>query len=159
MFHSCSSGGSNFGDYSPFESSSSMDERSSIALEATLREHDEDLVITKSTLPKIRATYHISGMNLFGMKKAIAAWAPCPKTSRPAIKPTAKEPVPVEVGPHAKKLKRSDDSVDLIKGASPKPTLKPKPMPEGPRGEGSNRKKEKGVARPHSMRDVCWVRV
>ncbi|RZS20644.1 hypothetical protein BHM03_00053166 [Ensete ventricosum] len=148
MFPSCSSGGSNFGDYSPFESSSSMDERSSMALEATLREHDEDLVITKSTLPKIRATYHVSGMNLFGMKKVIVAWAPCPKTSRPTVKPTAKELVPVEVGPHAKKLKRSDDSVGLIKGASPKPTLKPKPMPEALGGRGAIERKRRGSPVP-----------
>ncbi|RWW70209.1 hypothetical protein BHE74_00022120 [Ensete ventricosum] len=47
----------NFGDCSPSESSSSMDERSSKALEAILREHDEDSVITISSLPKIRATY------------------------------------------------------------------------------------------------------
>ncbi|RZR89761.1 hypothetical protein BHM03_00017539 [Ensete ventricosum] len=51
----------NFGDCSPFESSSSMDERSSMTLEALLREHDEDSTITEFSLPKIRATFCIPG--------------------------------------------------------------------------------------------------
>ncbi|RWW04276.1 hypothetical protein BHE74_00019854 [Ensete ventricosum] len=36
-----------------------MDERSSKALEAMLREHDEDSVTTESSLPRIRATFRI----------------------------------------------------------------------------------------------------
>ncbi|RRT60828.1 hypothetical protein B296_00021707 [Ensete ventricosum] len=51
----------NFGNCSPFESSSSMDERSSKTLEALLREHDEDSTITEFSLPKIRATLCIPG--------------------------------------------------------------------------------------------------
>ncbi|RRT80483.1 hypothetical protein B296_00023678 [Ensete ventricosum] len=38
-----------------------MDEKSSKALEVMLKEHDEDSIITKSSLPKIRATYRILG--------------------------------------------------------------------------------------------------
>ncbi|RWW12102.1 hypothetical protein GW17_00024244 [Ensete ventricosum] len=49
----------NFRDCSPSRSSSSMDERSSKALEAMLREHDNDSIITESSLPKIRAIYRI----------------------------------------------------------------------------------------------------
>ncbi|RWV86629.1 hypothetical protein GW17_00051467 [Ensete ventricosum] len=39
---------------------SSMDDKASTALEAMLREHDDDSVITESFLPKIRSRYHIS---------------------------------------------------------------------------------------------------
>ncbi|RRT66315.1 hypothetical protein B296_00024256 [Ensete ventricosum] len=58
-FSPSSSGGSNFGGYSPSELWSSMDEKSSKVLEAMLKEHDEDSVVTRSPLPKIRATYRI----------------------------------------------------------------------------------------------------
>ncbi|RWW85550.1 hypothetical protein BHE74_00005752 [Ensete ventricosum] len=36
--------------------------------------------------------------------------------------------------------------------------MKPKPAPKVLRGEGSNRKKEKGVACSWSMRDLCRVK-
>ncbi|RWW70661.1 hypothetical protein BHE74_00021648 [Ensete ventricosum] len=58
-FSPSSSGGSNFGGYSPSESCSSMDEKSSKVLEAMLKVHDEDSVVTQSPLSKIRATYRI----------------------------------------------------------------------------------------------------
>ncbi|RWW14405.1 hypothetical protein GW17_00021824 [Ensete ventricosum] len=58
-FSPSSSGGSNFGGYSPSESWSSMDEKSSKVLEAMLKVHDEDSVVTQSPLSKIRATYRI----------------------------------------------------------------------------------------------------
>ncbi|RZR71918.1 hypothetical protein BHM03_00008729 [Ensete ventricosum] len=44
----------------PSGSSSLMDDKASKALEAILREHDEDSVITESFLPYIRTRYHIS---------------------------------------------------------------------------------------------------
>ncbi|RWW58766.1 hypothetical protein BHE74_00034335 [Ensete ventricosum] len=155
MSSSSSSEERNFGDCSHSESLSSMEKRSSKALEAMLREHDKDSIITKSSLPKIRATYRVPddfdlhvpkvghvpstlsriGMNLVGMKKMVAAWAPCLKTSRLAIEPAAKKSVSVEVGPTIKRLEKLGDS--LAPAPKPKPTL----------GKGINRK-EKGVTRP-----------
>ncbi|RWW08926.1 hypothetical protein GW17_00027610, partial [Ensete ventricosum] len=49
----------NFGDCSPSESSCLMGEKSYKVLDVMLREHDEDLVITEFSLPKITATYLI----------------------------------------------------------------------------------------------------
>ncbi|RZR81691.1 hypothetical protein BHM03_00007974 [Ensete ventricosum] len=51
----------NFGDCSFSESSFSLDEKSSKVLEAILREHDEDSIITESSLSKIWAIYCIPG--------------------------------------------------------------------------------------------------
>ncbi|RWV84215.1 hypothetical protein GW17_00054086 [Ensete ventricosum] len=59
MFSLSSNEERNFRDCSPSKSSSLMDDRSSKALEAMLREHDKDSVIIESSLPKIRATYRI----------------------------------------------------------------------------------------------------
>ncbi|RWW50596.1 hypothetical protein BHE74_00043137 [Ensete ventricosum] len=50
----------NAGECPLFGSSSSLNEKASIALEAMLREYDEDSVITESFLPMIRSRYHIS---------------------------------------------------------------------------------------------------
>ncbi|RRT42781.1 hypothetical protein B296_00031714 [Ensete ventricosum] len=61
MFSLSSNEERNFRDCSPSKSSSSIDDRSSKALEAMLREHDEDSIIIESSLPKIRATYRILG--------------------------------------------------------------------------------------------------
>ncbi|RWW38946.1 hypothetical protein BHE74_00055769 [Ensete ventricosum] len=57
---SSSSSEQNAGECSLDGSSSSLDEKAIIALEAMLREHDKDLVITQSFLPNVRSRYHIS---------------------------------------------------------------------------------------------------
>ncbi|RWW46784.1 hypothetical protein BHE74_00047266 [Ensete ventricosum] len=85
-----------------------------------------------------------------GMKKTVATRAPHPETSHPATEPAIKELMPIKVGPLLKRLKKLDDS--------PMPTPKPKLAPEVLWGEGSSRKKDKGVARPRSMRDFCQVK-
>ncbi|RWW20566.1 hypothetical protein GW17_00015324 [Ensete ventricosum] len=56
----------------------------------------------------------------------------------------------IDVMPPLKRLKKLGDS--------PTPIRKPKPAPKVLRWEGSNRKKEKWVARPRSMRDLCRVK-
>ncbi|RWV89369.1 hypothetical protein GW17_00048482 [Ensete ventricosum] len=88
-------------------------------------------------------------------RKVVTARVPRPKTSRPIANPAIEKHVPIEVRPPTKKLKRSGDSIGPIKEASPAPTPKPRPAPEVPRGDGSCRKKEKGVAHPWAMRDLC----
>ncbi|RRT55454.1 hypothetical protein B296_00031445 [Ensete ventricosum] len=70
------------------------------------------------------------GMNLPWMKKAVAAWAPCPETSRPTTEPTAEKPMSVKVEPPLKRLKNLGDSLALVQ--------KPKPSPKVLRGEGSS---------------------
>ncbi|RRT64985.1 hypothetical protein B296_00015645 [Ensete ventricosum] len=90
-------------------------------------------------------------------RKVVTAWVPRPETSRPIANPAIEKHVPIEVRPPTKKLKRSGDSIGPIKEASPAPTPKPRPAPEVPRGDGSCRKKEKGVAHPWAMRDLCRV--
>ncbi|RRT70209.1 hypothetical protein B296_00028866 [Ensete ventricosum] len=158
MSSSSSSEERNFGDCSHSESLSSMEKRSSKALEAMLREHDKVSIITESSLPKIRDTYHVpddfdlhvpkvghvpSTLSRIGMKKMVAAWAPCLETSRLAIEPTAKKPVSVEVGPTMKRLEKLSDS--LAPAPKPKPTL----------GKGINRK-EKGHHH-FAMGLIDWV--
>ncbi|RZR88951.1 hypothetical protein BHM03_00016608 [Ensete ventricosum] len=129
----------NFGDCSPFGSSSSIDEMSSKTLEVMLREHDEDSIITESYFPKIRAT---CCMNLLGMKKAVVTRAPRSEASRPVTKPVAKEPMLIKIEPLAKKLKGISDSASPVKGASLAPPSKPRPMPE------REQPKEREVCRP-----------
>ncbi|RWW66973.1 hypothetical protein BHE74_00025619 [Ensete ventricosum] len=116
--------------------------------------------------PAIEGMTRFVCMNLLGMKKAVVARAshpevplptakpataraPCPETPLPAIEPVAEKPEFVEVGSPLKILKNLGDPSVL----APKSKLKPKLAP----GEGSNRK-EKGVAHPWSMRDLCWVK-
>ncbi|RRT54460.1 hypothetical protein B296_00042633 [Ensete ventricosum] len=89
-------------------------------------------------------------MNLLGMKKAVVTRDSHPETSRPATEPAVKKLVSVKVLPPLKRLKKLGDS--LV------PASKPKPASEVLRGEGSSRKKDKGVARPRSIRDLCRVK-
>ncbi|RZS15503.1 hypothetical protein BHM03_00047336 [Ensete ventricosum] len=84
-------------------------------------------------------------MNLLGMKKAVATQAPHPEMPHLTIEPVVEKPISVEVGPFLKRLKKLGDSSALA--PKPKPTL----------GEGSSRK-EKGVAHPRSMWDLCRSR-
>ncbi|RZR92260.1 hypothetical protein BHM03_00020505 [Ensete ventricosum] len=127
-FSPSSSGGSNFGGYSPSESWSSMDEKSSKVLEAMLKEHDEDSVVTQSPLPKIRATYRIpdnvdlhaleagqhpfdpfpNGFSLFVDALEVGVSLPGPprmEAPHPVAKLPAEKAKSVEVGPPLKRLK------------------------------------------------------
>ncbi|RWW00372.1 hypothetical protein BHE74_00037607 [Ensete ventricosum] len=134
-----------FSQCSP-KSSSSMDESSSKAFEAIIREHDEDSTIIESSLPKIRATHRIPGdIDLTHLRLA----------PRPAIETTTKKPTIVEV---EAPLKKASDSTGMAKDASPTPTSRSRPIPGVPRREGSSHKKEKGVNRPWSMRELCRVK-
>ncbi|RWW04758.1 hypothetical protein GW17_00032002 [Ensete ventricosum] len=60
VYSSPSSSEWNAGRCAPSGSSSSLDEKASNALEAMLREHVKDLIITESFLSMIRSRYHIS---------------------------------------------------------------------------------------------------
>ncbi|RZS03152.1 hypothetical protein BHM03_00033303 [Ensete ventricosum] len=97
-------------------------------------------------------------MNRFEMKKAVATQAPRPEISNLVTEYAIEKSALVEVEPPTKKLKRSGDSAGTAKEVSPTLAPKSRPTPEIPRGEGSSRKKEKWVARPRSMGDLCRVK-
>ncbi|RRT70136.1 hypothetical protein B296_00013424 [Ensete ventricosum] len=142
MFSLSSSEERNFEDYSPFRSSSSMDERSSKAMKAMLREHDEDSIITESSLPKIRATYHIFNNNdLHASEVGQRPFDPFPNGFSLSVDALeAGELVPDEVKPPLKRLKKLGDLSVLVP--------KPKPAPEVLREEESSRKKRSGSLAP-----------
>ncbi|RWV89065.1 hypothetical protein GW17_00048809 [Ensete ventricosum] len=60
-----------------------------------------------------------TGMNIMGMKKAIAARAPYPEVPCPATESTIKKALSTEVRPPLKRLKKVGDSIILTKEASP----------------------------------------
>ncbi|RRT49927.1 hypothetical protein B296_00052040 [Ensete ventricosum] len=72
----------------------------------------------------------------------IATRAPPIKTPRRTTKITIEKPVAIEVGPPLKRLKKAGASVGLAKVASPMLTLRPRLIPEVPRGRGAAKLKD-----------------
>ncbi|RRT84165.1 hypothetical protein B296_00004036 [Ensete ventricosum] len=122
-----------------------MDEKASKALEAMLRAHDEDSVITESFLPHIKTRYHISGeYDLYkpqGNEACIHGIGPTPQalsaTNQPCFEVT---------DPPAKKTKvlvsKEAPRKDARHVAAPKKVA----PPEASRWEGSSRQRDKAVS-------------
>ncbi|RRT77365.1 hypothetical protein B296_00009538 [Ensete ventricosum] len=139
----------NFGDCSLSESSFSLDEKSSKVLEAILREHDEDSIITESSLSKIWAIYCIPGdfdihvpeaeqhpFNTFpnGFSLSVDALEAGPHgflvlRHRPTTELTAEKALSTEAEPPLKRLKKVGDSAVPAKEASPAPAPRPRSGP------------------------------
>ncbi|RZR94270.1 hypothetical protein BHM03_00022938 [Ensete ventricosum] len=141
----------NFRDCSPSRSSSSMDERSSKALEAMLREHDNDSIITETSLPKIRAIYRIpDDFDLYVPEAGQHPFDPFLNGFNLSV--NTLEDIP----PYRRACCR--EARARQRRASREEAEESNARPEVPWGEESSRKKENGVPRPWSIRDLCQVK-
>ncbi|RWW74756.1 hypothetical protein BHE74_00017285 [Ensete ventricosum] len=139
-------------------SSSSMDEKTSKALEAMLWEHDEDSIISNLSyltlgLDALFCRYESQGDETINHGQALRL-----EPSQPSLDPIAETSATREVDPPAKKMKVLMCKEAPHKDAPPTTAPMKATLLEVPRKEGNNRWRDKVVFQSRSMRDLCRVR-